>query len=202
VREKAVCRLVGLLVALMLLTAAPGTRAADDAPSPVLHRDGFFTEVGFLTGFGYGTVTEGDYLPVPLIVHLGADMRRWFPSLTGNRGVLTVFLEPQVNPVFGHDTSFEAGAGIGLKYRYPLTDALSVYGLVTTGFLFITGDTVDQADGFNFSHAVGVGVNLAIMPGAALDLGFRARHVSNAGLREPNSGIDTYFGTIGFMITY
>ena len=186
----------------MLLTAAPGTRAADDAPSPVLHRDGFFTEVGFLTGFGYGTVTEGDYLPVPLIVHLGADMRRWFPSLTGNRGVLTVFLEPQVNPVFGYETRLEAGASLGLKYRYPLTDALSVYGLYSAGFLFLTADTVDQANGLNFANSVGAGISVRIMPGAALDLGFRIRHVSNADLREPNCGIDSYIGTIGFMFTY
>jgi len=202
VREKAVCRLVGLLVALLLLTAVPYTRAADNTPSPVLHRESFFTEVGFITGFGYGTVTEGDYLPVPLIVHMGTDMKRWFPSLQDNRGVLTVFLEPQVNPVFGADSGFEAGAGLGLKYRYPLHDALSVYGLASTGILFITPNTVDQASGFNFSHAAGVGINVHIMPGAALDLGFRIRHVSNADLREPNCGIDTYFGTIGFMMTY
>ena len=40
------------------------------------------------------------------------------------------------------------------------------------------------------------------MPGVALDLGFRLRHVSNANLRDPNNGIDTYMGTIGFMISY
>jgi len=186
----------------MLLTTAAGTRAADGTPSPVLHRDSFFTEVGFITGFGYGTVTEGDYLPVPLIVHMGTDMKRWFPSLKDDRGVLTVFLEPQVNPVFGADSGFEAGLGIGVKYRHPLNDVLSVYGLASTGFVFITPKTVDQANGFNFAHAVGAGINLAIMPGAALDLGLRVRHVSNADLREPNCGIDTYFGTIGFMMAY
>ncbi len=190
------------LAALAVLATAPAAQAADGKPTPILHKDSFLTEIGFITGFGYGTVTEGDYLPVPLIVHLGADMRRWFPSLTGKRGVLTVFLEPQFNTVLGHETSFEAGVGIGLKYRYPLTDVFSVYGLASTGFLFITGDTVDQADGFNFAHTLGGGINVHIMPGAALDLGFRVRHVSNADIREPNCGIDTYMGTIGFMITY
>jgi len=202
VREITLRRIAIALSALAVLATAPAALAADGKPSPVLHKDSFLTEIGFITGIGYSTVSEGDYLPVPLIVHLGADMKRWFPSLANNRGVLTAFLEPQFNPVFGYDTSIEAGAGIGLKYRYPLSDVLSVYGLLSTGFLFITGNTVDQASGFNFSHAVGVGMNIYIMPGAALDLGFRARHVSNAGLREPNCGIDAYFGTIGFMITY
>ena len=129
-------------------------------------------------------------------------MGRWFPSLANNRGVLTVFLEPQVNPVFGYETRLEAGASLGLKYRYPLTDALSVYGLYSAGFLFLTANTVDQANGLNFANSVGAGISVRIMPGAALDLGFRIRHVSNADLREPNCGIDSYIGTIGFMFTY
>jgi len=49
---------------------------------------------------------------------------------------------------------------------------------------------------------VGAGISVRIMPGAALDLGFRIRHVSNADLREPNCGIDSYIGMIGFMFTY
>lgn len=187
---------------LVLLCSAGAAWPADGKPSPLLTKDSFFTEVGFLTGVGYSTVTEGDYLPVPLIVHLGTDMKRWFPSLKDHRGVLTAFLEPQVNPVFGYDASVEAGASIGLKYRYPLTDVFSVYGLVSSGILVITADTVDQAEGLNFAHSIGVGIQVNIMPGAALDLGFRVRHVSNADIREPNCGIDSYFGTIGFMITY
>ena len=187
---------------LMLLSSAADARAADPSPAPILGKDSFFTEVGFITGFGYGTLTEGDYFPVPLIVHLGADMKRWVPSLQDHRGVLTVFLEPQFNLVFGAEFSTEGGASIGLKYRYPLNNAVSVYGLYSAGFLFITVDTVDQANGFNFANAVGVGIQFNVMPGAALDLGFRFRHVSNADLRNPNCGIDSYFGTIGFMISY
>lgn len=196
------CRLTVLAGLILFAVSAGAAWSADERPSPLLTKDSFFTEVGFLTGVGFSTVTEGDYLPVPLIVHLGTDMKRWVPSLKEHRGVLTAFLEPQFNPVFGYDTSIEAGASIGLKYRYPLTNALSVYGLYSLGFLFLTADTVDQANGLNFANSVGAGINVKVMPGAALDLGFRFRHVSNADIREPNCGIDSYFGTIGFMITY
>ncbi|MGE5844692.1 MAG: acyloxyacyl hydrolase, partial [Syntrophaceae bacterium] len=181
-----------LFTTLMLLSSAADARAADPSPAPALGKDSFLTEVGFITGFGYGTVTEGDYFPVPLIVHLGVDMKRWFPSLQDHRGVLSAFLEPQFNLVFGAEGSTEGGASIGFKYRYPLNDAVSVYGLYSTGFLFVTVDTVDQANGFNFANAVGIGIQFNIMPGAALDLGFRFRHVSNADLRDPNCGIDSY----------
>ncbi len=197
-----ICRFAIALGFLLFLASTGAAWSADEKPAPLLTRDSFFTEVGFITGVGYSTVTEGDYLPVPLIVHLGTDMKRWFPSLKDHRGVLTAFIEPQVNPVFGYDSSVEAGASIGLKYRYPLTDSFSVYGLYSLGFLFLTADTVDQAEGINFANSVGAGINLKIMPGAALDLGVRVRHVSNANIREPNCGIDSYFGTIGFMISY
>jgi opacity protein-like surface antigen len=199
---KGVGRMAVAFGLLVLLCSAGAAWPAGEKPAPLLTKESLFTEVGFITGMGYSTVTEGDYLPVPLIVHLGTDMKRWVPSLKEHRGVLTAFLEPQFNPVFGYDTSIEAGASIGLKYRYPLTDTLSVYGLYSLGFLFLTADTVDQANGLNFANSVGAGVQVKIMPGAALDLGFRFRHVSNADLREPNCGIDSYFGTIGFMITY
>jgi len=202
VKESTLRRSVVVVAALTVLAGAAVARAADDKPAPALQKDRFFTEIGFATGFGYGTVTEGDYLPVPFIVHLGTDVRRWFPSLRDHRGTLSLFFEPQFNLVFGHEFEIEGGVGICLKYKYPVHDAVSVYGLVAAGPHFITAHTVDQANGFNFTETLGVGVNLSIMPGAALDLGFRVRHLSNANIRDPNCGIDTYFGTIGFMIAY
>ena len=186
----------------MLLSSAADARAADPSPAPILGKDSFFTEAGFITGFGYGTVTEGYYFPVPLIVHLGVDMKRWVSSLWNHRGTFTAFLEPQFNFVFGAEFDIEGGIGFGLKYRVPLGDVVSAYGLVSVGPQFITVNTVDQSNGFVFADTAGIGVNLAVAPGASLDLGLRARHLSNANFRMPNNGIDNYFGTIGFMISY
>lgn len=191
-----------VLAWVFLLFPTAAAFSADEKPSPWLSKDGFFTEAGFITGIGYGTVTEGNYLPVPLIVHLGTDTKRWFPSLREHRGILTAFMEPQFNLVTGKDCDVEGGVAFGMKYRYPVTDVLSLYGLVSLGILYITVTTVDQVNGFNFADAVGVGVDYAVMPGVGLDLGFRLRHVSNANLRDPNNGSDTYMGTIGFMISY
>lgn len=199
---KTVRRFALIFATLMLLSSAADARAADPSPAPILGKECFFTEVGFITGFGYGTVTEGYHFPVPLIVHLGVDTKRWFPSLSDHRGTLTAFLEPQFNLVFGAEFDIEGGIGFGLKYRYPLSDVMSAYGLVSVGPQFITVNTVDQTNGLVFADTVGIGVNLAVMPGASLDLGLRARHLSNANFRMPNNGLDNYFGTIGFMIAH
>src|SRR5690606_29183899 len=88
VKENTLRRIVIVLAALTVLATSAVARADADKPAPALQKDRFFTEIGFVTGFGYGTVTEGDYLPVPFIVHLGTDVRRWFPSLRDHRGTL------------------------------------------------------------------------------------------------------------------
>jgi hypothetical protein len=199
---KTVGRFAAILVPLLLLSSATGAWSADPSPRPVLSGDSFFTEVGFITGFGYGTVSEGYYWPVPFIVHLGVDMKRWFPSLKDHRGTLSVFLEPQFNVVFGTEFDIEGGIGLGLKYKVPLSNVVSAYGLVSVGPHFITVNTVDQSNGVAFADTLGIGALVALWAGCALDIGFRLRHVSNSSLRMPNNGIENYFGTIGFMISY
>ena len=48
------------MVGLIWLTVSAGAVwSADERPSPLLTRDSLFTEVGFITGFGYSTVMEG-----------------------------------------------------------------------------------------------------------------------------------------------
>jgi len=201
VNENTLRRIAIVLAALTVLATAAVARAAEDKPAPTLQEDRFFNEVGFITGFGYSKIREGDYLPVPLMVHMGMDLNRWFPSLKDHRGVLTVFIEPQFNLAFGTDFDIEAGVGIGLKYRYSLNDVTSIYGLASVGSSRYHRNTKDQADGFVFADTVGVGIALAVMPGACLDLGVRLRHLSNADLKEPNFGIDTIIGTVGFTIS-
>lgn len=189
-----------ILASLMLLSSATVAWAADEKPSPVLSKDSFFTEVGLITGFGYGKVTAGDYFPVPLIVHLGVDMKRWFPSLKDRRDTLTFFLEPQFNLVFGFESDIETGVGIGLKYNYPLNDTVSAYGLISVGPHYISVNTPEQSNGFLFADSIGAGLNVLLSRGVALDIGYRFRHMSNAGAVYPNDGINNHFGLIGFTL--
>ena len=71
--------------------------------------DRFFTEMGFIAGFGSGSIPEGSYEPVFLICHFGVDLKRYFSGLKNHSGTLSVFLEPQINPVVNPKTDFEFG---------------------------------------------------------------------------------------------
>ncbi len=164
--------------------------------------DRLLTESAFLTGFGTSKITEGHYQPILLIWHLGIDLKKYFPKMKDWGGSLSIHLEPQFNPVFNPETDFEFGIGLGVQYTHPLTDRLSAYISGSAGPHYISVVTRDQANGFVFSDTIGAGLYLFITKNSALSLGYRLRHLSNAGFTKPNWGINNHFGVIGYAVFF
>ena len=162
----------------------------------------WFTESGFVTGIGSGAITEGQYRPVLLIWHLAKDLKPYFSSLENHRGTLSAIFEPQVNPVFSPRTDFEAGIGLGFNYRYPVTEKLSPYAMASVGPHYISVQTENQANGFIFADTVGAGFYYFLTQKSAIDFGYRLRHMSNAGMKTPNGGINAQFGTVGYSVFF
>jgi hypothetical protein len=179
-----------------LAMAGEGGSASPLASSPL------FTESGFITGFGSASIDEGDYETVLLIWHLGINLDRFFPSLKKHKGNLTFFIEPQVNPVINPEEDFEFGVGLGLQYRYPFTDKVSAYVMGSVGPHYISVVTDDQANGFIFADTIGAGLYIHVTERAALNIGYRFRHMSNCDISERNNGIDSHFGVIGFSVFF
>jgi hypothetical protein len=132
---------------------------ADEAAKPSYYHD-LIDEMGVIVGVGSGSIAEGYYNPILLIWHLGCDLKKVYPSLEKYRGTFSAYIEPQINPVFNPNTDVEFGVGVGIKYRYALTDAFSWYMMGSIGPHFITVKTQDQANGFIFSDTIGVGCSL------------------------------------------
>jgi lipid A 3-O-deacylase len=196
-------RFIVVIASLMILLSAGTACAAEDKPAPVTTKGTFFSELGFYTGVGYGDVVEGPYIPIFFIVHMGIDMKRWFPSLQGHRGTLSLFFEPQFGVAATQkQNGVEFGVGVGLKYAYPIVDSYSVYILGSVGPHVMTLETQDQANGFIFNDTIGVGMEFKISPGSAIDIQCRLRHLSNAGTREPNYGIENLIGLIGYSLFF
>jgi hypothetical protein len=162
----------------------------------------FFTEMGVVTGYGSGNIPEGRYQPILLIGHFGVDLKRYISGLRNHPGTISAFIEPQVNPVFDPSTNFEAGIGIGLQYSYPVYEPLSLYILGSTGPHYVSVVTQKQANGFLFSNVFGVGIYYSLSKDSALHVGYRFRHMSNADLAEPNGGIDTHMGVVGYSLFF
>ena len=176
-------------------------------PSPFVHaaapdyrQAGTYKESAFISGIGSGKTHEGDYQPVLLMWHLGTDLKKYLPWLEKHRGVLSFFIETQFNPSHNPDENFEFGVSPGLQYRYPFTEKLSGYLLVGAGPHYMSLVTREQENGFIFSDTIGGGLYYFLKENFALNLGYRFRHMSNAGLATPNSGINTNFITFGYVI--
>ncbi|OPX41667.1 MAG: hypothetical protein B1H13_00795 [Desulfobacteraceae bacterium 4484_190.3] len=192
------CKVVLAKLAIMILLFFPAYSAAgtNDMNNRLL------TESGIITGYGTGDVEEGNYEPVLLIWHLGCDLKRFIPELKNYSGTFSVYLEPQINPVFERETDLEFGVGVGLKYLHPVTEEISAYIFGSVGPHYITVQTTDQANGFIFSDTIGAGFSFFLTEKSSLNLGYRFRHMSNAGIKKPNGGINTHFGTIGYSVYF
>jgi hypothetical protein len=134
---------------------------------------------------------------------MGMDTKRWFPSLQGHRGTLSLFFEPQLGfTAMSQENGVEFGVGVGLKYAYPIGDSYSAYILGSVGPHVMSLKTEDQANGFIFNDTIGLGMDFKISPGNAINIECRLRHLSNAGLQNPNYGIENLIGLVGYTLSF
>jgi len=118
-----------------------------------------------------------------------------------NRGKWTFYGELQlVQAVNGlnQNTDFEVGTNFGFQYLQPLFKRLSLTAAIGSGPHYITLETALQARGFIFSDNFELGFNFDLPEfGSYIITKARFRHISNAGLEEPNKGIDNLFLIFG-----
>jgi hypothetical protein len=96
------------------------------------------------------------------------------------------------------ENGLEFGVNIGLLARKNLfKNRSAIYGLISAGPHFITKSTERQARGFIFSDNFAMGFLQNISQKIYLDLRLGYRHLSNAGLQNPNGGIDKWVASFG-----
>lgn len=192
--------LVGIFVLLMVFVSDleaqnPGITIPKEKP--------LLRESGFIAGFGNTWIDHGQKVEtMPMIWRFGLDAKELLPALKCLKGDWTIVLEPQVSPVLKPDKEIEFGVGVGIQYTCALSKKCHPYILAVIGPHFITAGTEDQTMGFIFSESVGAGVYLFLNRRMALNVGYRYRHLSNAGLSYPNGGINHHFGMMGFSCFY
>lgn len=115
----------------------------------------------------------------------------------------TIYLEGQFTraaTILNIREEYGAGGNLGIMYRQPLFPSLSMMGAIGAGPYYITVQTDRQASGFIFSDNFEAGFTKSFKKfGTKLQMRFRFRHISNAGLKEPNGGIDNFFVFIGIV---
>lgn len=123
---------------------------------------------------------------------------------------LALVLQPQYNlttlrkvdAVPTLSNGFELGLNVGLLvHKSILSDFLRVYILVSVGPHYVSDTPQRQAAGFIFSDNLFVGSNIKLYKRSYLDLRFGFRHISNAGLKRPNAGINNHIGSGGILVS-
>jgi len=156
----------------------------------------------FSTGYVRGELKGNEDLEIiPFSVRVGLDINN-FAGIHGESS-LQLGIEPFINTIIAPDRGIEAGINIGLRYLTPVADGVSVFGEISSGPAYFGIDTVEQGDaGFNFLSQFGAGLQVDLTRNMAFNTAYRFRHLSNAGISQPNSGINTNAIIAGFSFSY
>jgi len=110
----------------------------------------------------------------------------------------TVLISPQYNRTYFFSESqadyidgYEYGLNLGFVMHYKLSNFLP-YALISLGPHYISGAPDRQVSGFIFSDNGQVGIEYELLELIYLDLFFGFRHLSNASLKQPNDGINSF----------
>jgi hypothetical protein len=182
----------------------------EDKPTEEAWHFPFNHEIGIITGFASGHLEEQrDYRLIPGIVRLGFNLNSIGFGFTDlikpiadkfhfkTKGFTEIILEPFINTVITPHTNIEVGCGILLKYSYPLTEKLYPYGIAGGGVIYFTQHTHVQSLQYGFNPQLGLGFTYFFKKDLALNAEYRYRHLSNAGIKQPNKGINIGMVLVG-----
>ena len=180
------------------MLAAVGPAAGSD-----LERYGFAKQrVGLLSGYGWGFgalgsqgLSQADVRIVPIVAtwSIGSEPLAMQHAWGGN---VEIQLEAQL--WLNRQPTDGVGGGAAATLRYNWLHARPIFPFVEAGIGLggIDFDT-DQPDGFSFIVQAGGGVHWRLARSLAVTLQYRLQHLSNAGTRQPNNGINSHMLLFG-----
>lgn len=154
-----------------------------------------FKSAGAIVGYGHQINIDTRYNPI----YFAGDFS-WQFAKKRSRRFLAFYMEPQFNLVATvRPLDEEFGTNIGLRYYQQLSNKFYLYQMLGSGPHFITANLPHQAKGFIFSDNLAVGFYQQLNEKKSLYLNcqFRVRHISNAGLKLPNSGVNALNVLVG-----
>jgi len=165
--------------------------------------------IEFLAGYDWGYLLSRNWYKIhedkrlysdfPLMVDFDFDLKYLTRKINFNPAPLLEFqVEPFAAYVREPDPNAEAGLNFFIKCGIlPESSKLQPYLKAGLGLLYMTQHTREQSTQFNFTEAAGCGIHYFLWENTAFTVEGRFRHISNAGVRKPNHGINTYSCLIG-----
>ena len=178
-----------LLFTLVILLLQSSTVKAQQTARPQK-----FKTAGGVVGFGNAFSDNTNYK----ILFFAGDFS-WSFSHPKKRDFVALYFEPQFNLVHtDRPWDFEFGTNLGIRNYIKANDGLYFYQMLGSGPHYISAHLDRQATGFIFSDNLAVGALTRInRKQLFLNLQFRIRHISNANIKLPNRGVNSYNFFIG-----
>ncbi|MDD5166592.1 MAG: acyloxyacyl hydrolase [Candidatus Omnitrophica bacterium] len=197
--QRNLVKMFSLLLGLVLFT---GLCWADEGVTEVKEeaQSKSLAAIEFLSGYSKANLKRGgNYTTVPIIVDFDFDLKPLTKKIGFNPPMLLQFLvEPSISPVIEKNANVELGLGFILKVGLlPETSKFQPYIKAGPGLLYTTQHTQLQGTQFNFFEYAGIGAHYFFTKNTAFTIEGRYRHVSNCGIKDPNTGINSYFGLLG-----
>ncbi|MDD4899916.1 MAG: acyloxyacyl hydrolase [Candidatus Omnitrophica bacterium] len=161
--------------------------------------------IEFLTGFGVARIREkGSYHVTPFLIDLDFDLKPLTKKIGINPSIMIQgIIEPFASYVSEPDNNAEIGNNFLIKIGFlPESSKVQPYFKGGVGVVYITQHTREQGTQFNFNEYAGIGMHYFFKKNIALTAEFRWRHLSNAGIDSPNSGINTNYGICGISYLF
>ena len=186
------------LILTLIFAANINTYTRESSLNEERHKWGF--------DLGYGTQAG---LDVNYFYEVYLFQYQYYFTLLGNEKWAFEFIaQPQFNlsrfenfndsPIITRGHEYGLNAGLLIR-RFFLNYLISPYLFISTGPHYVSGVPERQSPGFIFSDNFFSGLNIRLTEAFYLDLRFGFRHISNAGLNNPNGGINNFVVNIGFI---
>jgi hypothetical protein len=156
-----------------------------------------FKSLGGLVGWGNSFSENTGYQ----IYYFMADYSNSFKS-PKKKDFVAWYAEPQFNLVKADSTpagklDYEFGVNLGIRNYVKFNEGFYFYQMLGSGPHYVSADIGRQANGFIFSDNLALGVFLRLNKKLFLNFQYVQRHISNAGLKDPNGGVNSYNFVIG-----
>jgi len=168
------------------------------------HKGVHLDELGIGSGYAWGHLkfSQVDFKAVPAYLRFGFDMNS-VVGMKNSKGTLQLALEPFCNPVSRPESGVETGLNVFFRYLHPVAPSVKLVSEIGSGPMYLSIDTHEQGKGgFNFLNQFGLGAQFAVSGNSALTVGYRFRHLSNAGTSQPNSGINSNAVVLSYSLLY
>ena len=163
--------------------------------------------IEFLSGYGRGgnIRRKDDIQEIPFMLDIDLNLKPLLTKVNFNLPVLAQFqIEPFISSIYEPvKDNLEGGVAFWFKFGLlPETWEFQPYVKFGAGFDYMSLHTLNESTQFNFISQAAFGMHYFFLKNTALTVEGRYRHLSNAGIKEPNRGINSYFILGGIAYRY